>query len=40
MLHAIAHIEYVAIDLAFDLVGRFGADFPGMFVDQWMKVGR
>jgi uncharacterized ferritin-like protein (DUF455 family) len=28
MLHALAHIEFVAIDLAFDLVGRFGAEFP------------
>ncbi|MET0374548.1 MAG: ferritin-like domain-containing protein [Rhizorhabdus sp.] len=39
MLHALAHIEYVAIDLAFDLVGRFGATFPHRFVDEWMKVG-
>ena len=39
MLHAIAHIEYVAIDLAFDLIGRFGAAFPRAFVDRWMKVG-
>lgn len=39
MLHALAHIEYVAIDLAFDLVGRFGAHFPLRFVDQWLKVG-
>jgi uncharacterized ferritin-like protein (DUF455 family) len=27
LLHALAHIEYVAIDLALDLVGRFGAAF-------------
>ena len=39
MLHALAHIEYVAIDLAFDLVGRFGATFPQHFADRWMKVG-
>ncbi len=39
MLHALAHIEYVAIDLAFDLVGRFGAQFPSAFVDEWMAVG-
>ncbi|WP_082594643.1 ferritin-like domain-containing protein [Sphingomonas sp. Root710] len=39
MLHALAHIEYVAIDLAFDLVGRFGAMFPPRFIDDWMKVG-
>lgn len=39
MLHALAHIEYVAIDLAFDLIGRFGARFPRGFVDDWMRVG-
>jgi uncharacterized ferritin-like protein (DUF455 family) len=39
MLHALAHIEYVAIDLAFDLIGRFGAQFPRSFVDDWMRVG-
>lgn len=39
MLHALAHIEFVAIDLAFDLIGRFGAQFPRAFVDDWMRVG-
>ena len=39
MLHALAHIEFVAIDLAFDLVGRFGRQFPDAFIDQWMQVG-
>ncbi|TZG27747.1 ferritin-like domain-containing protein [Sphingomonas montanisoli] len=39
MLHALAHIEYVAIDLAFDLVGRFGAQFPRAFADRWLQVG-
>lgn len=39
MLHALAHIEFVAIDLAFDLVARFGAQFPRAFVDDWMRVG-
>lgn len=39
MIHALAHIEFVAIDLAFDLVGRFGAGFPRGFVDDWMQVG-
>ena len=39
MLHALAHIEYVAIDLAFDLIGRFGGGFPRSFVDRWIKVG-
>ena len=39
MLHALAHIEFVAIDLAFDLVGRFGAAFPREFADDWLSVG-
>lgn len=39
MLHALAHIEYVAIDLAFDLIGRFGGEFPRAFTDDWMQVG-
>jgi uncharacterized ferritin-like protein (DUF455 family) len=38
LLHALAHIEYVAIDLAFDLLGRFGAHFPRAFADDWMRV--
>lgn len=39
LLHALAHIEFVAIDLAFDLIGRFGGEFPQEFVDDWMRVG-
>ncbi|SCW67306.1 Uncharacterized conserved protein, contains ferritin-like DUF455 domain [Sphingobium faniae] len=39
MLHALAHIEFVAIDLAFDLIGRFGAQFPAEFASDWMQVG-
>lgn len=39
LIHALAHIEFVAIDLAFDIAGRFGAAFPRGFVDDWMKVG-
>ena len=39
LLHALAHIEFSAIDLAFDLVGRFGAQFPRGFVDDWISVG-
>ena len=39
MLHALAHIEYVAIDLAFDLAGRFGAAFPRHFIDRWTTIG-
>lgn len=38
MLHALAHIEFVAIDLAVDLVGRFGGEFPRGFVDDWIGV--
>ncbi|HEX8584393.1 MAG TPA: ferritin-like domain-containing protein [Allosphingosinicella sp.] len=39
MLHALAHIEFGAIDLAFDIVGRFGAQFPPAFADDWIGVG-
>jgi uncharacterized ferritin-like protein (DUF455 family) len=39
MLHALAHIEFAAIDLAFDLAGRFGAGFPPDFVGDWLSVG-
>ncbi|MDB5698478.1 MAG: ferritin-like protein [Alphaproteobacteria bacterium] len=39
MLHSLAHIEYGAINLAFDLIGRFGALFPPAFVDDWVSVG-
>lgn len=39
LIHALAHIEFAAIDLAFDLVGRFGDEFPPSFTDDWMRVG-
>ncbi|HST35923.1 MAG TPA: ferritin-like domain-containing protein [Allosphingosinicella sp.] len=39
MLHALAHIEYGAIDLAFDMAGRFGAGLPPSFIDDWLGVG-
>lgn len=39
MLHALAHIEFGAIDLAFDMIGRFGAGAPRAFVDDWISVG-
>lgn len=39
LLHALAHIEFSAIDLAFDLIGRFGDRFPRPFLDDWFKVG-
>lgn len=38
LLHALAHIEFVAIDLAVDLIGRFGGEFPRQFVDDWIGV--
>ncbi len=39
LLHALAHIELNAIDLAWDLVARFGADMPRDFLDDWVGVG-
>ncbi|MGC6472240.1 MAG: ferritin-like domain-containing protein [Parvibaculales bacterium] len=39
LLHALAHIELNAIDLALDLLGRFTtAPFPDKFIDDWMAV--
>lgn len=45
LLHAVAHIEFNAIDLAFDLVARFGGD-PSIldqdrkrFITDWISVG-
>ncbi len=40
LLHAIAHIELNAINLAWDLIGRFGAvfDWPTEFFDDWVSV--
>lgn len=37
LLHAIAHIEYSAIDLALDACYRF-QDMPREFYDDWMEV--
>ncbi|WP_417448818.1 ferritin-like domain-containing protein [Kordiimonas sp.] len=39
LLHAVAHIELNAIDLAFDIVARFGATMPKSFTDDWIQVG-
>jgi len=39
LLHALAHIEFVAIDLAFDMAARFGGEFPRAFTDDWIAVG-
>ena len=38
LLHALAHIEFVAIDLALDAAGRFGAEMGRGFVDDWLSV--
>ncbi len=37
LLHAVAHIEYSAIDLALDAAYRF-ADLPKAYYDDWLKV--
>jgi uncharacterized ferritin-like protein (DUF455 family) len=40
LLHALAHIELNAIDLAWDIIARFGtAETPPAFFDDWVKVG-
>jgi uncharacterized ferritin-like protein (DUF455 family) len=40
LLHAVAHIELNAIDLAWDIVARFAApDLPHAFFDDWVRVG-
>lgn len=36
--HALAHIEFAAIDLALDMVGRFGGTMGRGFVDDFLKV--
>lgn len=38
MLHAFAHIEFVAIDLALDMAGRFGSGQPREFITDWLSV--
>jgi uncharacterized ferritin-like protein (DUF455 family) len=39
LLHALAHIELNAIDLAWDLIARFGnPDLPRVFFDDWVEV--
>jgi uncharacterized ferritin-like protein (DUF455 family) len=40
LLHALAHIELNAIDLAWDLIARFaGPWLPRSFFDAWVEVG-
>ena len=36
--HSLAHIEFVAIDLALDMAGRFGADMGEDFVGDFLNV--
>lgn len=36
--HSLAHIEFVAIDLALDIVGRFGGEMGRGFVDEFLSV--
>ena len=36
--HSIAHIEFVAIDLALDMAGRFGAEMGAPFVSDFLAV--
>jgi uncharacterized ferritin-like protein (DUF455 family) len=38
LLHAVAHIELNAIDLAWDLVARFGPGMPRDFFADWIGV--
>ena len=39
LMHALAHIEFNAIDLAWDIVARFTAqDLPREFYDDWVRV--
>ncbi|MBW8637099.1 ferritin-like domain-containing protein [Hoeflea sp. WL0058] len=41
LLHAIAHIELNAIDLALDIIARFASEkMPQSFFDGWMGVAR
>lgn len=36
--HALAHIEFVAIDLALDMAGRFGAEMGPAFIGDFLSV--
>ena len=38
LLHAIAHIEFVAIDLALDMAGRFGEAMGPDFVGDFLQI--
>lgn len=38
LLHALAHIELNAIDLAWDILARFAPEFPPSFAADWLRV--
>jgi uncharacterized ferritin-like protein (DUF455 family) len=38
LYHALAHIEFVAIDLALDMAGRFGAELGAQLVSDFLSV--
>lgn len=38
MLHALAHIELNAIDLAVDMAGRWGPAMPAAFTADWLRI--
>lgn len=38
LLHSLAHIEFVAIDLALDMAGRFGGEQGPQFITDWLSV--
>lgn len=38
LIHALCHIEFVAIDLALDAAGRFGGERGPHFVTDWLGV--
>jgi uncharacterized ferritin-like protein (DUF455 family) len=41
LVHALAHIELNAIDLAWDVIARFGTlDLPRDFLDDWVNVAK
>ncbi len=38
LVHALAHIELNAVDLAWDIIARFTDDMPRAFYDDWVDV--
>ncbi|MBM3515582.1 MAG: ferritin-like domain-containing protein [Alphaproteobacteria bacterium] len=38
LVHALVHIELNAVDLAWDIIARFGQALPRAFVDDWVTV--